>query len=1222
MELLLLCLAVGAALAYDGHRVTEGPLKAQIAELPVVTELGVPQTVRLGLENTGEQPLKGSASISLVDDWRVNGPDRKDFEIAAGGTAELTFRIVADKAYSAHYPVHAHITFQAGGEERQAHPILVFETRFPDRAESAPEPGELQPVAAPLKGRLSLWRLKQRRAAWQYFDRPLVYKPVGWQGGDPQSRASLNVRTETRGGVSRQALTMHPPWTGGQGTLFAEYRLTLPQTGPIRLTFFNAIRDHSEDEPPSDGVTFRVWVDENQVFERHTDSKEWLEGEADLGRFGGQTVLLRLETHPGPKRDTTCDSSYWGEPTLVVGKPPATDSDVIRLRRQQQAEKLGRQCLRDGQSALIKGEDEARAWLLERDGERCAAVILPGEYGLADGLIAFVFEQSTLALAGLRASVLDVAIEEAGAGSSFARWAATEADGRVVYAHELVRDGEPVMLAFTVWAEKGALRAKAACDARITNLHTGPANAAAPRVYAGHGYVIENCGGWRFGSGGHSLSTSHVGFDFDNGVSLLQASDVPPDHLEVSPGDRQFALHTHLNATLTLLPTRQGAFEAAIRYRDICEKRPAGAVERGAGRFFFDIWGGSYGGVADDVERCAKYGLTDAVLIKHVWQRWGYDYRLPDIYPPDPRYGTLEDMQRLSRTCADHGILFGLHDNYIDIYPDADDFTYEHVYFTPDGRPHLAWLNRGRDARSYKWRPDHIQPFVERNLNLIKPDIQPTAYFIDVFTSQPVVDYWDWEGKFHDKLECQRRWGEAFAWIRDQLGNGFTCSEAGHDHLVGWLDGADCQHMTLDTKGRRFVIGVPMDDWERVPWFDSVLHDRFILYGVGYSGRYQGGRSRMTHGIYSDDYRTAEILQGHALMSDYPMFCRDAVKKYWHAHDLIRALALRKIAEVEFADDDIHRQIVTWDNGANVYVNRGQSDWEVEGHVLPQYGCWAKAGDIECAIETRDAVVVEHSRSADALYADARTVFSQKELPLRLSSASVERVGDRSFKLLCDWEVRGQLPKDLALYRHFDRMEGGESEIVFQGDMTPSPTSEWQPGVVTTGADSVIGVPADAEGSYMVRVGFWAPQEGRRYPAFGPKDGTSRCIVGDLQVTREGDEVTDLKFVPHEPSAEDLEEPRYNREGQAIDFGWVTTTGGLRLLKADGETRLISLPDSPTYQLTLHCDRVPEAMLPAKITSVEAIDEDGRVAGPVQFDQQGATVTFTVEAGTFGCRIK
>ena len=52
-------------------------------------------------------------------------------------------------------------------------------------------------------------------------------------------------------------------WRNGRaGTILAEFPVQLPAGRPMRLRFANAIRDHypQRNEPPSDGVTFRVRV--------------------------------------------------------------------------------------------------------------------------------------------------------------------------------------------------------------------------------------------------------------------------------------------------------------------------------------------------------------------------------------------------------------------------------------------------------------------------------------------------------------------------------------------------------------------------------------------------------------------------------------------------------------------------------------------------------------------------------------------------------------------------------------------------------------------------------------------------------------------------------------------------------------------------------------------------------------------------------------------------
>jgi hypothetical protein len=1071
-------------------------------------------------------------------------------------------------------------------------------------------------LAVPADGALSLAGARACRAAWRYYDQPLVYMPVGWRGSAPISAANFQVYAVTRG-TSQRALAMHPPWKPSGGTIFVEYRLRLPETKPIELRFANAIRDHTADEAPSDGVTFRVWAGEGEgkllkLFERHTDSKRWVEGKADLGRFVGKEILLRLESHPGPKRDTTCDSSFWGEPIVLAGEPPAALTDEQREELRARA----RRAVASG-----KGADKSEL-VFGLEGGMIAAVVA-GKYGLADAAIAFGAGKRCVVFDGMRASVLG---QEVGRGASnvLVRRVEVLADkeaGLTRLTHHCRMGGETFRLVAELFSEGPGLRVRFACDKRITDLAPGAADQAAPRIYYGHGYCIAEPKAFRAGFGGHDLSTSHVGFDFAGGVSLLQASNHPPDYLEVDPGSRAYGLHTHLDATLTFVPGTKGAFDCAVRYQPLYDKPASGGFGRKAGRFVFDIWGGRYAEIAETMRRMIAYGLTDSLLTVHVWQRWGYDYRLPDICPPDPRLGTVADMREIAAVCKARDIPWGLHDNYIDFYPDADGYSYDHICFTEHGEPVKAWINRSRDAQSYRWRPDRFMPFLQRNVRLLKRDLAPTHYFIDVFTSIGCFDYYDRQGAFHSMLQTRRCWGEAFAWIRQYLGGDApTTSEAGHDQLTGCLDGADCQFLQLSPVGRPFCIRVPCADWGRVPWFDAVLHDKFSLHGVGYPGRYEGGRPRRDHGIESDDYVSAELLTGHALMIDRGGFGRGAVRKYWLAQDLIRRIATDRIVAVELVGGDMHRLSISWKSGAKVLVNRGEKDWAIGGRTLPQYGYYATDGVIESSIERIGGAIVEQSRSgSQRWYFNARGFDPSQALAIRPRIDRIEHLGGGRFRMIVDWDAQRPTPRDLSVFVHFTSEKLGQGEqIAFQGDFRPDVgTSRWT-GRVTTGKDNAIQVPAGQdEKEYRIVVGMWDPAAGRRYPLRGTDVGHLSYLLGRLLIERSGGKVTGLRLVRHEPPAEPA--PRWNVEGKPIDFGPAVTTGALRCERQKDALIVTPLPDTPAFEVSLRLSRL--AAPGRRATAIAAVDAAGREMRKLEFAAKDGSVTFRTAKGDFAYRV-
>ncbi len=955
----LLVLAAGTTMAFNGHTVTEGSLELTIDPIADVEALGESREVKVTLANKGQSSLAVHLRMGgLVDEWYAVGETERDLLVAPGQSAEAKFAIAArEGACSALYPVHIYAEFQDQSRAVTAHAVQIFKSSFTQSLAASVEPPRLPVNSVPANGALPLCRLRTHRVAWCYYDKPLVYMPVGWQGSSIESSANFSYDRVSRG-ATRNAIVMHPPWKPGGGTIFAEFLVDLPAVTPIRLTFGNAIRDNTPPEPPSDGVTFRVWAGDEKLFERHTDTKTWLDAEVDLTKFAGKTILLRLESHPGPKRNTTCDSSYWAEPVIVAGTAPEPMPEAEKEK------------VREAARSLVK-TGSGRGFILTLDAQHRAAIIL-GRRGFADAVLAIGNKDKCVVFDGIRIEVLGREIEEGAYGIAAPQ---VEASGNNSLSVKLPlrAANEEFDLNVQFRVEEGGLRIKAVCPKRITDFAVGPADQKAPRVYYGHGYCIVEPEAFKASFGGHNLSTSHVGFDFEGGLSLLMACDNPPDYLEVTPEQKQYSLHTHLDATMTLVPSADGAFDCARKYRPLFDKQASAGFKRKAGRFVFDIWGGRYAEIAETMKRMVAYGLTDSLLTVHVWQRWGYDYRLPEIYPPQPQLGAVEDMQQIAEVCAKHDIPWGVHDNYIDFYPDAAEYSYDHICFTEQGEPIKAWLNDGRQAQSYRWRPDHIMPFVQRNLEMIKPNLKPTHYFIDVFTSLPCFDFYDKQGAYHSMLETRRCWGEAFAWIRDYLGdNAPMTSEAGHDQLIGYLDGSDCQHLQLTSTAGSFCIKLACRDWQRVPWFDAVLHDKFSLHGVGYSSRYQGGRDRRDSGIESDDYISAEILEGHALMIDRQAFGRGAVRKYWLAQDFVRSIALDEIADVEFAGGDIHRQIIKWASGAIVYVNRGAEDWHVAGRVLPQYGYFATSGAIESSIERIGGIIVEQSRAPSRCYFNAR----------------------------------------------------------------------------------------------------------------------------------------------------------------------------------------------------------------------------------------------------------
>lgn len=1206
-------------LGFDGHEVQNDRIRLVLGEMPECRAYDVPILVPVEITNTSQQELSLQVQMGgLVEPWYGVGALQQVQDLAPGQTVTMDFRVAVGRgAYDALYPVHVYATIE--GVLEPIHAVRIVSCRFPPSVAETIESDQKRTlwVDVPRQGCLPLLTLNQFQVAWYYQDQPAMTMARGWEGSDSASGTSFTRSPVTRGGVTHRALGIHPPWRNGRGSAWVTYWLRLPEIRPLHLIFAHAIRDHSASEPPSDGVTFRVWVDDAPIYKQHSASKEWVEETLDLSDFAGRDVALRLESHPGPKWDTTCDSSYWAMPTLVAGALPVKPDEIMINTLRQRAREL----------VAGRTPQKPNEYIFALAQGYVAGVVL-GEQGLIDGVLALGRPDRVNQVVTYHGIDVSVRNRRLGAWPPQAPVLAVKSsrgkNGQVKLRHDLGFGDQVVPLTVTIEPRGPGLSLKLGSDARITDLALGATDQKARRVYYGHGYCIEDPQAFSTGFGGHNLSTSHVGFDFEKGLSVLMACDYPPDRLEVDPARRIYTLRSHMDATLTLVPSTRGAFDAALRYRDLDQRKPSPGFTNKAGRFVFDIWGGAYADNARWMDHLAAYGLTDALLTLHVWQRWGYDYRLPDIYPPNPQFGTLEDLQELGRICDRHGILWGLHDNYIDFYPDAEDYSYEHICFTETGQPVRAWFNEGRQAQSYRWRPDRIMPFVQRNINLIKQDLKPTHSFLDVFTSIGCFDYYDHEGTFHSMLETRRCWGETFRWIQDNLGGAVTTSEAGHDQLVGYLDGSDCQFLRLTPDSKRFCVKLNCADWERVPWFDAVLHDRFSLHGVGYSGRYQSGRSRLEHGIESDDYLTAEILTGHALMIDRRALSsttvgRGAIRKYWLAQALARHLSQDRIQDVAFADDNIHRQVITWANGTKVYVNRGEEDWPVAGRVLPQYGFYASSKELEASIERREGIIVEQSSGPGKRYVNARGYFPDGRLPVTPRARTLTFRGNRRFELVVDWDVVGPIEEDLMVFVHFVHLDARRSDkIAFQGDLRPAKeTSHWR-GRVTTGAKRTVFIPLECQpGFYDVLIGLWDPQSHRRFALNGQEQGDRAYRLGTLELVGSGGQLSDVRLTA------DVEVPvvpkRWNPGRQNVSFDAITTSGACRLAWDTDQMTITPLPKLPSFTISVDLRRLRQQ--PTQIQSLHAIDRDYVVGRSIAYELDGEILSFKTDPRDFAYKL-
>ena len=812
----------------------------------------------------------------------------------------------------------------------------------------------------------------------------------GFDGNDPktgllvQNKKNINRRNDIR-----EALAFHPPYKkdgGGVGYVKATYRIQLPEKQETMFTFATALRDHHDGEAPSDGVEYIVEVKDGnktrRLFRRLSATKTWEAATIDLRDYMGRTIDLSLIVTPGVKNDTNCDECYWAMPQISLKNRYHAETKIEKEERRAMAITMARQGLKmklDPERPLPPGRYQLRS----ADGTIYGASILPGPEGLVDGFIVFASEQQVLVYEGFSINIAGVSYGQAHEGEPIVWKGHEQKYARDIFYHEIETEkygtvpfevrvrpyGGTLQFTFVMPGVKRDLRGQP----RFTKLALGAGSEKPWRIYGGFGNVIEDpMADFVLNRGGFTLNTRHVGVDYQNGMSLAIASDFFPDRMVCKPSEKLFTLEAHNDVTFILTPSSLNAFMAAKEYGRVAGFKSSPGLEELLGRQCLDQWGGDYQSAASSATMAAKYGLDHSIFVKHVWQRWGYDYRLPEIYPP---MGGVEPFKLLSDTCQENGIIFAPHDNYIDFYPDAEGFSYNHIIFNADGTPQRAWYNKGREAQSYRWLPHAFKPWLVKNMELIRDNIGAHGLFIDVFSAIPPMDYYDRDGRFYDSKRTAKEWSDAFDTCREILwkNKGPMLSECGHDGLIGSLDGGQADHYS----GNRW--GGENGKWERVPWHDIVSHGKFVLLGGGLGGRY-AEKDPAPSGYGSDNYNGTTVIGGRNPMSDGP-FSIAAVKTYWMLHDVCDWLAHHKFNSFEFEVRNprvgenmkirkdnkhlfttIHRLHSVFGEGdetAEVWCNRGADDWELPGEIV------MRPDEIEAYVDPTIIEVLEDDEIVD-----------------------------------------------------------------------------------------------------------------------------------------------------------------------------------------------------------------------------------------------------------------
>ena len=256
-----------------------------------------------------------------------------------------------------------------------------------------------------------------------------------------------------------------------------------------------------------------------------------------------------------------------------------------------------------------------------------------------------------------------------------------------------------------------------------------------------------------------------------------------------------------------------------------------------ASRTVVDLWRWSFAGYLTDLQTCRSAGVDSAWMIVHVWQRAGYDAQLPDIYPANVSMGGDTGLLRLSDSLKTHGWLFALHENYVDLYPDAPSYADSLRAIADDGTPTKGWFNQQTGIQAYVLKPSRAGQFFNRFGNEIHAAYSTNSSYLDVHSAANPSNYSD-----HAAADTTRSRFSAVLNLYRSLGPQARSIHAGpvsgegncHYLYAGWFD--DFEAQLNAGHGMPALVGV------RMPVFPDFelqhLHDKVAMHGVGYYERF------------------------------------------------------------------------------------------------------------------------------------------------------------------------------------------------------------------------------------------------------------------------------------------------------------------------------------------------------------------------------------------------
>jgi len=308
-------------------------------------------------------------------------------------------------------------------------------------------------------------------------------------------------------------------------------------------------------------------------------------------------------------------------------------------------------------------------------------------------------------------------------------------------------------------------------------------------------------------------------------------------------------------------------------------------------------------------------GVPRALVVMRGWIRGGYDWSHPDIWPPDERLGSIEELRGLSSNSGPFTV--ALHDNYQD--------SYKHNPSWPHGvnRTRLQRTMRGGywdGGQAYILSAAAGLSYARRNWQM-EQQLAPRAMFID--TTSAVQTYQSFQaGNLQGRAEDVANKARLLKFYKEcgvVLG-----SEEGADFAIPYIDWCENRHER--------VAG------ESIPLWPLVFHDAVV------SGRYTG--SAWAGAVAAgNEYPSwlPDMLWGYAALSELGPFEQrsSAYEQMRATHQLdawFATIVTDSMDDHAFLSNDGTLERTRFSSGRSIIVNFAPEPQTHDGNTVPAHG--------------------------------------------------------------------------------------------------------------------------------------------------------------------------------------------------------------------------------------------------------------------------------------------